>query len=241
MTPGACRTAAGRPARRRGRSPAATACCAAHWRSAGSAHRSWLLAVVSARGQQPRRGGRAVAHDVEPDAQLVLHRGGQVSDRRVEPADHGGLAVFLQHPGLGQHVGDDGSGVLDPRQQRHVAAPDRRAGGVLDAEHDPDRALDSLGLLRGPAVAGGVLADELVEGRLQGRIGRRREAEPHPGSHVPGHVQQDQLAVGRPAAAASCPAGRSSSHTGACRGLPGGTCRRWRRTAAGRPCSPRPG
>ena len=86
--------------------------------------------------------------------------------------------------------------MLDPGQQRHVAAPDRRARGVLDSEHDPDRALDALGLARGPAVAGGVLADELAERRLQGRVGRRREPQPQPGAQVTRPVQQDQLAVG---------------------------------------------
>jgi len=85
--------------------------------------------------------------------------------------------------------------VLDLRQQRHVAAPDRRAGSVLDTEHDPDPALDALGLARGPAIAGSVLADELVEGRLQGRVGRRGEPGPQPGAHVPGHLQQHELAV----------------------------------------------
>ena len=96
--------------------------------------------------------------------------------------------------------------MLDLGQQSNVAAPDRGAGGVLDAEHDPDRA----------RIRSAFSWSSRNGRRARGRTGGRPPPVPgraaagtrgDPGAQVPGQVEQDQLPVGRPAAAVSCPAG----------------------------------
>jgi hypothetical protein len=41
-----------------------------------------------------------------------------LSARGSEPADDDGLAIFLEHADLGEHIGDNSGGVLDRRQIR---------------------------------------------------------------------------------------------------------------------------
>ena len=137
----------------------------------------------------------------------------------------GGLDVVLEHPGGGDHLGDGGGRVLDAAEQQDVAAADRRAGGVLDAEHDPDAALDGGGIALGPAVRGGVVADELGERGLQRRVGGGGNLSRIPGAG-PGAVEQDELPVGHRAQQRHVRPGRSSSRTrgGSC--LPGARSRR---------------
>jgi hypothetical protein len=96
-----------------------------------------------------------VTHHVEPDAELVTHWRRQRCGVGGEQADNGGCAVFLEQAGVGEDVGDHGGGVFDPRQQSDVAAADRPAGGVLDAEHDPHGKADLLQFGAAPAVADG--------------------------------------------------------------------------------------
>lgn len=97
-------------------------------------------------GQPAGWDARSVAHHVEPHVQLSAHGCGQVGDGSGEPAHDRRLPVLFEHAGGGQHVGHHGGRVHDPRQQGDVAVADRRAGGVLDAEHDAYRPVDVFGL-----------------------------------------------------------------------------------------------
>ena len=89
------------------------------------------------------------------------------------------------------------AGVPDLGEQHDVAAADRGARGVLDAEHDPDGALGERGLALEPSVPGRVVADELEE-RSREREGRGAAGSPRmPRRRSRGDVQQDELTVAR--------------------------------------------